>query len=112
MDDLISDIHGPADVLERRLSDSGRRGGYRCPGTLLLKAVIDEARPRSTGGQPVFAGPERLRGKRLSRRTRNVACFEWSVANGRCLCAYSRDGEQTIDDERFVSACHCREPAI
>ncbi len=68
----------------------------------LPEAVVDEASPYPAGEKPVFVGHYWLRGERPSLLATNVACVDWSVAKGGFLCAYRWDGEQTLNEERFV----------
>ena len=51
---------------------------------------------------PVFVGHYWMTGH-LTRLTKRVACLDWSVAKGGRLVAYRWDGEQEIDDTKFVS---------
>ena len=51
---------------------------------------------------PVFVGHYWMSGD-LSRLTERVACLDWSVAKGGRLVAYRWDGEQKIDNDKFVS---------
>ena len=64
--------------------------------------MVEEASPYTTGEKPVFVGHYWLRGERPTLLAPNVACVDWSVAKGGFLSAYRWDGEQTLDDGRFV----------
>ena len=33
----------------------------------------------------------------------NAVCLDWSVAKGGFLCAYRWDGEERVEEERFVT---------
>ena len=68
----------------------------------LPEAVVEEASPYPTGEKPAFVGHYWLRGERPRLLAPNVACVDWSVAKGGFLSAYRWDGEQTLDDGRFV----------
>jgi hypothetical protein len=68
----------------------------------LPEAVVEEALPYPASEKPVFVGHYWLRSERPTLFAPNVACVDWSVAKGGFLCAYRWDGEQTLDDDRFV----------
>lgn len=52
-------------------------------------------------GGPIFVGHYRMSGV-PARMTRQVACLDWSKAEGQPLVAYRWDGEREIDDAKFV----------
>jgi hypothetical protein len=51
---------------------------------------------------PVFIGHYWLHGATPSRTTINIACLDYSVAKKGPLVAYRWDGEQQLDDRKFV----------
>lgn len=65
--------------------------------------VIDAARPYPTDAKPVFIGHYWLRDATPAILAPNVACVDYSVAKGGQLCAYRWDGEQTLDNSKFVT---------
>lgn len=68
----------------------------------LPDGVVRDAVPYPADAKPVFVGHYWMRGQRPFLLRRNVACVDWSVAKGGFLCAYRWDGEQELDDGRFV----------
>ena len=64
--------------------------------------VVRAAVPYPEDARPVFVGHSRLSGPRPKLLRHTVACLDWSVAKGGFLCAYRWDGEQVLDEERFV----------
>lgn len=52
---------------------------------------------------PVFFGHYRLNDDTPKRMAPNVACVDYSDAEGGSLCAYRWNGEKTISDESFVT---------
>jgi hypothetical protein len=58
--------------------------------------------PYAPDEMPVFIGHYWLNAEHPSRLAHNVACVDYSVANGGSLCAYRWDGETELDDEKFV----------
>jgi hypothetical protein len=70
----------------------------------LTQSVIDAAVPYPANDKPVFIGHYWMRASQPTRMAPNVACVDWSVAKGGFLCAYRWDGEQTLDDSKFVWA--------
>ena len=69
-----------------------------------LSTPIPEGLLKSTYREdiPVFVGHYWMTGH-LSRLTEQVACLDWSVAKGGRLVAYRWDGEQVIDNTKFVA---------
>ncbi len=65
--------------------------------------VIGPVTPYPPDSRPVFFGHYWLRADRPSRLAANVACLDYSVAKGGSLCAYRWDGENEIDDKKFVT---------
>jgi hypothetical protein len=69
-----------------------------------LPADIEQyVRPYGACECPVFFGHYWLRAEQPSRLAPNVGCLDFSVAKGGQLCAYRWDGEQELDDQKFVS---------
>ena len=68
----------------------------------LTDAVIAAARPYPLAAPPAFFGHYWLSAERPEPLASNVACLDHSVAKGGFLCAYSWDGEQTLDPGKFV----------
>ena len=112
MVDLIGDIHG-------HQRDTTRVKWYEPPDGHTLRTyalaseaiasdaplpadVVRAAVPYPEDARPVFVGHSRLSGPRPTLLRHNVACLDWSVAKGGFLCAYRWDGEQVLDEERFV----------
>ncbi len=54
--------------------------------------------------KPVFIGHYWLKGNRPERLASNIACLDYSVAQGGPLVAYRWDGEAEIDNGNFVTA--------
>ena len=134
MYDLIGDIHGYADKLSELLKKMGyenRRGHFGHPARLLetpartyrevalgyesetLQQVPDTPIPEEfyscfppypSGKKPVFIGHYWMKGSSPERLTRNIACLDYSVAKGGPIVAYRWDGEQEIDNSKFVTA--------
>ncbi len=52
---------------------------------------------------PVFFGHYWLVAEQASRLAPNVGCLDFSVAKGGQLCAYRWDGEQQLDNSKFVA---------
>jgi len=71
-------------------------------GLPLPQSVVDEAAPYSQAEKPVFVGHYWMRGSRPTLLSPNVACVDWSVARSGFLCGYRWDGEQELDESRFV----------
>jgi hypothetical protein len=69
----------------------------------LDSAVIEAARPYPPDAKPVFIGHYWLRAAKPAILAPNVACVDYSVAKGGQLCAYRWDGEQTLDNAKFVT---------
>jgi hypothetical protein len=65
-------------------------------------SVFDEAAPYPPTEKPVFVGHYWMRGQQPTLLSPNVACVDWSVARGGFLCGYRWDGEQQLDESRFV----------
>ena len=63
----------------------------------------ERVKPYGSDECPVFFGHYWLRSKQPSRLAPNVGCLDFSVAKGGDLCAYRWDGEQELDDQKFVS---------
>lgn len=68
----------------------------------LPQEVIQAAVPYSADSKPVFVGHYWLKGQQPELLRPNVACVDWSVAKGGCLCAYRWDGERSLDHGKFV----------
>ena len=69
-----------------------------------LPAELQErVTPYARGECPVFFGHYWLRAEQPSRLAPNVGCLDFSVAKGGVLCAYRWDGEQELDNQKFVS---------
>ncbi len=68
----------------------------------LPEEVIEAAVPYREDDKPVFVGHYWLKGSRPELLRQNIACVDWSVAKGGFLCAYRWDGEQELDDGKFV----------
>ena len=68
----------------------------------LEQAVIEAAAPYPTTAKPVFVGHYWLPAQQPELLADNVACLDFSVANGGFLCAYRWDGEQKLSNEHFV----------
>ena len=69
-----------------------------------LPAELQErVTPYASGECPVFFGHYWLRAEQPSRLAPNVGCLDFSVAKGGELCAYRWDGEQELDNKKFVS---------
>jgi hypothetical protein len=76
---------------------------YEIPCDLnLAEAVVEEAVPYPKTAKPVFIGHYDLSAQRPQLLAENVACVDYSVANGGFLCAYRWHGEQTLSNEHFV----------
>lgn len=58
--------------------------------------------PYPDDAKPVFVWHYWLKGSRPELLRPNMACVDWSVAEGGFLCAYRWDSEQTLDAGRFV----------
>lgn len=67
------------------------------------QSVIDRAVPYDSDWPPVFLGHYWLRADHPERLSGNVACLDYSVAGHGMLCAYRWDGEQKIDNAKFVT---------
>jgi hypothetical protein len=65
-------------------------------------ATIAAASPYPTTAKPVFVGHYWLTAKPPERLAENVACLDYSVAEGGFLCAYRWNGERTLSNENFV----------
>lgn len=59
-------------------------------------------RPYPGDAPPCFVGHYWLRADRPQRLSEKVACLDYSVAKDGYLCAYRWDGEQEIDNSKFV----------
>jgi hypothetical protein len=59
--------------------------------------------PYPKGAKPVFFGHYWLKAERPTWMAPNVACVDYSVAAEGCLCAYQWDGEQVLDEGKFVT---------
>lgn len=53
-------------------------------------------------GSPVFIGHYSMSGS-IKRQGPKVACVDWSAGKGGALVAYRWDGEEEIEDDRFVA---------
>ena len=51
---------------------------------------------------PVFVGHYWLHANQPSRLASNIACLDYSIAKDGFLCSYRWDGEQQLDDAKFV----------
>lgn len=76
-----------------------------------IDGVPNEAVPESAwkhvtqfdyANRPVFIGHYWLKADHPALLARNVACVDYSVANGGSLCAYRWDGETELSDGKFV----------
>ena len=65
-------------------------------------SVIKAAVPYPPKAKPVFVGHYWMKGNKPELLASNVACVDWSVAKGGFLCAYRWDGEQELDQGKFV----------
>jgi hypothetical protein len=63
---------------------------------------VAAAEPYPATAKPVFFGHYWLSAERPERLAANVACLDYSVANGGFLCGYRWDGESTLIRESFV----------
>jgi hypothetical protein len=70
----------------------------------LEEAVVKEAAPYPTTAKPVFFGHYWLTDDQPETLAENVACLDYSVANGGFLCAYRWQGEQTLTNDNFHRA--------
>jgi hypothetical protein len=68
----------------------------------LPQSVLDEAVPYPEEAKPVFVGHYWMKAPRPELLRQNIACVDWSVAKGGFLCAYRWDGEQELDQGKFV----------
>jgi hypothetical protein len=68
----------------------------------LPEEVIAAAVPYPESSKPVFVGHYWMRAEQPRLLRQNIACVDWSVAKGGFLCAYRWDGEQTLDESKFV----------
>ncbi len=59
--------------------------------------------PYSSDQKSVFIGHYWLSGSRPERLAHNIGCLDYSVAKGGPLVAYRWDGEQEIDNSKFVT---------
>ncbi len=73
---------------------------YGTPPILSREAYV----PYPASAPPVFVGHYWLHADVPSRLASNVACLDYSVAKGGFLCAYRWDGEQEIDNSKFVAS--------
>ncbi|MCE9604539.1 MAG: metallophosphoesterase [Planctomycetia bacterium] len=64
-------------------------------------SLAAEAQPYAPTAKPVFIGHYALKG-RPTILAPNVACLDYGMAKGGTLCAYRWDGEQQLENERFV----------
>ena len=71
-------------------------------GLQLDEAVIRAANPYPATAKPVFIGHYWLSHQTPAVLAQNVACLDYSVANGGFLCAYRWKGEQILDNRHFV----------
>jgi Calcineurin-like phosphoesterase len=68
----------------------------------LHESVIEEAVPYPITAKPVFVGHYWLSAHRPEVLAENVACLDFSVANGGFLCAYRWRGEQKLTNTHFA----------
>jgi hypothetical protein len=68
----------------------------------LEASVIVEATPYPAIAKPVFIGHYGLSAERPEALADNVACLDFSVANGGFLCGYRWQGEQKVTSDKFV----------
>jgi len=69
---------------------------------LLSPAVMKSALPYPQDAKPVFIGHYLLSAARPYVLADNVACVDWGFGKTGFLCAYRWDGEQKLDNEKFV----------
>ena len=67
----------------------------------LEESLIKKAAPYPTTAKPVFVGHYWLSAKRPHVLADNVACVDYSVAQGGFLCAYRWQGEQKLSNKNF-----------
>jgi hypothetical protein len=65
-------------------------------------AICESIEPYPVDAPPCFVGHYWLHADRPQRLASNVACLDYSVAKDGYLCAYRWDGEQEIDNSKFV----------
>ncbi len=66
------------------------------------ESALTSIEPYSPEAPPVLVGHYWLNADRPERLAPNVACIDYSVAKGGYLCAYRWDGENELQDEKFV----------
>ena len=75
------------------------------PDDLMNRPLADVERERlvyySEKEKPLFVGHYWLKGKPV-RQAKNIACLDYSAVKYGCLVAYRFDGEQEIDNDKFV----------
>ncbi|MCR9293329.1 MAG: metallophosphoesterase [bacterium] len=69
---------------------------------MIASEVCDRIEPYPSDAPPCFAGHYWLRADQPERLSSKVACLDYSVAKDGYLCAYRWDGEQEIDNSKFV----------
>ena len=71
-------------------------------GVVIEKAICESIDPYPAAAPPCFVGHYWLRADQPQRLAPKVACIDYSVAKDGHLCAYRWDGEQEIDNRKFV----------
>jgi len=69
----------------------------------LPDSVVESVVPYPADADPVFFGHYWMRAERPERLAANVACVDFSVAKGGCLCAYRWDGERELSNDKFCT---------
>ncbi len=73
------------------------------PAEPLPSSMLESVTPYPADANPVLFGHYWLRAEQPFRLEHNVACVDFSVAKGGCLCAYRWDGESKLSNDKFVS---------
>lgn len=84
-------------------------GNYALQSNLVCNIKLPDeirstAKPYPTTEPPVFVGHYWLDALTPKKLAVNVACLDYSVAKGCFLCAYRWDGEQQLENSKFVVA--------
>ena len=72
--------------------DYALASGEEFPDVAVPAAAVESAVPYTASEPPVFFGHYWLRAETPTKLSPNVACVDYSVAKGGCLCAYRWDG--------------------
>ncbi len=92
------------DPAGRSYRDYAMTGDPRFPETIIpAEAIPTDFVPYGREERPIFVGHYWMQGDRPARLANNVACLDWSVARGGPMVAYRFDGEDEIENERFVA---------